>query len=146
MNLAYSLAETAASMNEVPVGAVIVNANNQIISTGFNKKESSQDVTKHAEIIAIQEASKNLGRWRLNDCTLLVTLEPCLMCSGAIYQARLQKVIFATKDPKGGACGSLYEIHKDSRLNHNFIVEQSEFLREESSQLLKKFFAKKRLK
>jgi len=142
MSFALSLAETAASIDEVPVGAIIIK-NNKIISTGFNQKESSQSVTKHAEIIAIEAACKKLGSWRLNDCTLYVTLEPCMMCSGAIYQARLTEVIYGCSDPKGGCLGSLYSINTDDRLNHSFEVTKGVY-GSQASELLQKFFKRKR--
>lgn len=142
MEYALSLAETAAYLDEVPIGAIIVK-NDRIISTGFNLKEKKNLVTSHAEINAIENACKSLNSWRLNDCTLYVTLEPCLMCSGAIYQSRIETVVYGTKDPKGGALGSLYEINQDERLNHRFEVIPN-ILQESCSQLLKDFFQKKR--
>lgn len=142
MKSAMSLAETAAACGEVPIGAVITK-NDQIIASGFNQKEIHQQVSHHAEIIAITQACKNRNSWRLEGCTLYVTLEPCLMCAGAIYQARFSRVIFATPDPKGGALGSLYEIQNDSRLNHQFTVERGLF-QKESSTVLKEFFKKRR--
>jgi tRNA(adenine34) deaminase len=138
MKLALSLAESAASYGEVPVGAIVVK-DNRVISTGFNQKEKKQSVIQHAEVIAIEKASRSLNSWRLNDCTLYVTLEPCLMCAGAIYQSRISTTVFATADPKGGAFGSLYQIHNDDRLNHKVKVESGTFA-QESSEILKKFF------
>ena len=142
MDLAISLARSAGNKSEVPVGAIIV-SENKLISTGFNLRESSLKATAHAEIIAIEEASKRLRRWRLHDCELYVTLEPCLMCAGALHQSRIKRVVYGCRDPKGGALGSLYEINKDERLNHRF--EVTEGLRSnECSQLLSSFFAARR--
>jgi tRNA(adenine34) deaminase len=143
MKKAIELARYAASIDEVPVGAVVVRGE-ELISCGYNQREGSLCVTKHAEIIAIEEACRKLGSWKLVDCELYVTLEPCLMCAGAIYQARLTRVCFGSYDPKGGALGSLYNIHEDRRLNHRFEVLDG-VCAEESSLLLKDFFAKKRL-
>lgn len=142
MKAALSLAQCAATFDEVPVGAVVL-YQNRIIATGFNRKETLNSPVSHAEIEAIQNAALALNRWRLTDCHLFVTLEPCLMCAGAIYQSRISKVSFGARDPKGGALGSLYEIHNDSRLNHNFEV-YSEVLAEPCSTILKEFFKKKR--
>jgi len=142
MELALSLAKSAASMGEVPVGAIIVK-DNELISTGINLKEKNQLVTGHAEILAINRASKNLCSWRLTNCHLYVTLEPCIMCAGAIYQSRIAKVIYGAKDPKGGAFGSLYSLQNDNRLNH--IVEVSQgILENRCSEELKSFFRARR--
>ena len=129
-------------MDEVPVGAVIVKGNN-IIASSYNLREHQQCATSHAELIAIQQACKNLNSWRLTDCRLFVTLEPCLMCAGAIIQARVGEVIYGAFDPKGGAMGSLYDLHQDIRLNHHPRVI-SGMLSDESSDLLKSFFKQKR--
>lgn len=144
MEKAIQLAHQASKQGEVPVGAVVV-YDSKIIGQGYNTKESSQLVSSHAEMIAIEQACKYLGSWRLNNCHLFVTLEPCLMCAGAIYQARFKEVTIGAKDPKAGALGSLYEVHKDQRLNHNFPVNQHE-LAEDCAQLLKDFFRKRRIK
>ncbi len=143
MHFAIRLAKTAGEFGEVPVGAVIVNSKDQILGTGFNLKHSTHNVTHHAEILAITQACAQLSNWRLLDTRLYVTLEPCLMCSGAIYQARIKKVFFSTFDPKAGAMGSLYNIAQDNRLNHLVQVQEG-LLKEESSTLLKDFFKKKR--
>ena len=142
MRLALSLAETAKGRGEVPVGAVIVR-DDQVLATGFNLREHSHDPCAHAELIAIRRASAALRNWRLVDCELFVTLEPCLMCAGAIYQSRLKKVHFATRDPKAGALVSLFEISKDKRLNHQFAIAEGE-LGAEAQTMLKAFFAKRR--
>jgi tRNA(adenine34) deaminase len=144
MKKAINLAKKAALKGEVPVGAVIVH-NGKLIATGWNLRESKKNPIMHAEIMAIQKASKKLEAWRLSEATLYVTLEPCLMCAGAIYQSRITKVVFGALDPKAGACGSLYCIHEDSRLNHRFLVE-SGVLAEECSQVLKDFFKSRRKK
>ena len=144
MEKALELAKQAGREGEVPVGAVVV-YKDKIIGQGYNTKESTQLVSRHAEMIAIEQACQLLGSWRLNDCHLFVTLEPCLMCAGAIYQARFKEVTIGAKDPKAGALGSLYEIHKDQRLNHNFPVNQHK-LAEDCALLLKEFFRKRRVK
>jgi tRNA(adenine34) deaminase len=108
--------------DEVPVGAVVVRGD-EIIARGHNTREREQDPLGHAEIKAISEASGAIGSWRLEECTLYVTLEPCLMCAGAIVNSRIPRVIWGANDPKGGACVSLYEVLTDSRLNHRCEVE-----------------------
>ncbi len=142
MSFALSLAETAAAIDEVPVGAVII-MNDKIVSTGLNLKESTKTVTKHAEIVAIEAACRKLNTWRLNNCKLYVTLEPCMMCCGAIYQARIDEVIYGSTDPKGGCLESLYSIHQDQRLNHNFTATKG-VCADQSAALLRGFFKMKR--
>ena len=142
MNYALGLAKKAEEADEVPVGAVIL-LNQKIIATGYNQKHATNQVSKHAEMIAIEEACRKLGNWRLKECQLVVTLEPCLMCSGALSQARIKKVTYGTKDPKAGALGSLYHVHSDKRLNHQFEIEVN-ILQEQCSNILKDFFKKKR--
>jgi tRNA(adenine34) deaminase len=122
MRVAYSLAETAAALGEVPVGAVVVHRDGRLLGTGFNLRETKQDALRHAEIEAIEHACRTLGAWRLSECDLYVTLEPCVMCAGAIHQARLNRVVYGAMDPKAGAMGSLYAIHEDQRLNHRLPV------------------------
>ncbi len=123
---------------EIPVGAIIVK-DGTIISRAHNVKEERNDTTKHAEIIAIQKASKKLENWRLNDCEMYVTLEPCAMCAGAIIQARIKKVYIGTMDEKTGACGSVLNLLQDYKFNH--IVEfEKGVLKEKSEKLLKDFF------
>lgn len=138
MNVALRLAEAAACQGEVPVGAVIV-TEGRIVGQGFNQRESLQSSLRHAEITAIEDASNNLGRWRLHDCTLYVTLEPCLMCAGAIVQSRLNRVVYGATDPKAGAIESLYQIFLDLRLNHRpqFLAGVAQ---NECSLLLSQFF------
>lgn len=142
MNEAISLAKQAREIDEVPVGAIIVH-DNSIIAKTYNLKEANFCATDHAEMLCIAEASKALKRWRLNNCTLYVTLEPCIMCSGALIQSRIDKVVFGAKDPKGGGLVSLYRINEDSRLNHKFVVK-GEVLSSECSFLLSSFFRDKR--
>jgi tRNA(adenine34) deaminase len=117
MRRALELAAEAAVLGEIPVGAVVV-FEEQIIAEASNRKEQNQDPLGHAEIIAIRTASEKLGRWRLTGCTLYVTLEPCTMCAGAIVHSRIERLVFATNDPKAGAVASLYQILSDVRLNH----------------------------
>lgn len=123
---------------EVPVGVVIVN-NGKIIARAHNVKEEKQDTTRHAEIIAIQKASKKLNNWRLTNCEMYVTLEPCSMCAGALIQSRIKKVYIGTMDPKTGACGSLLNLLEDFTFNHKVEIETG-ILQKECEQLLKKFF------
>jgi len=117
MRAALKQAEVAFDAGEVPVGAVVVHEG-KIIGRGHNQTETLQDPTAHAEIVAIGAAANALGSWRLIDCTLYVTIEPCCMCAGAIVWARLSRLVYGAPDPKGGACGSLYNIVDDARLNH----------------------------
>ena len=138
MRFALQEAEKALAENEVPVGAVIV-FQNKIIGRGYNRIEKLQDATAHAEIQAITAASETLGSRRLLETTLYVTLEPCVMCAGAISQARIPLVVFGTRDPKGGACGSLYNILKDERLNHTAEIVEN-ILAKEAAGLLSSFF------
>jgi len=138
---ALKLAHEAAAVDEVPVGAVIVH-DDAIIGSGRNFREHEQSVLGHAELMAIEQASKSIGSWRLNDCDLYVTLEPCPMCLAACQQARIRKVIYGAKDEKGGALCLGYHLHSDERMNHRFEVVYEP--QEECSQVLKEFFAKKR--
>ncbi|MEY4630848.1 MAG: hypothetical protein RIQ81_968 [Pseudomonadota bacterium] len=139
---ALRLAAFAATIGEVPVGAVVVK-DGEIIGRGYNRREIEGQATRHAEIVAMEEASETLGAWRLSGCTLYVTLEPCLMCAGAIYQARVDEVHFGAWDAKAGACGSLYKIHEDSRLNHRFLVHPG-VLESDSREMLQQFFRRRR--
>ncbi len=138
MKKAIILAQKAMQKNEVPVGAVIV-YKDQIIGEGFNQKETNLLPFHHAEILAIQEACLFLKNYRLIDCDIYVTLEPCLMCAGAIISARLKNCYFGTSDPKGGAFGSLYDFSQDLRLNHRVNI-QSGIEKENCQELLKIFF------
>jgi tRNA(adenine34) deaminase len=142
MRLAFDQAERAFEAGEVPVGAVIVQGTN-IVAEAHNQRETLNDPTAHAEMIALTQAAESLGSWRLIDCTLYVTLEPCPMCAGAIVQARVPRVVYATADPKAGACHSLYEITSDPRLNHQALVTAG-VMQTECRQILQDFFAKQR--
>jgi tRNA(adenine34) deaminase len=114
------LADQAALRGEVPVGAVIVDASGAIVAEGMNLRETAFDATAHAEIVALRRASELRKRWYLEGLTLYVTLEPCIMCSGALVQSRIARVVYGCTDPKGGAMGSLYDVASDTRLNHRF--------------------------
>lgn len=142
MRLALDLAQDAFEAGEVPVGAVIVH-NNTVIGTGSNQREMLKDPTAHAEIIAITQAAQSLNSWRLLDCALYVTLEPCPMCAGAIVQARLPIVVYGTTDQKAGACHTLYQITDDSRLNHRATVIGG-VLADECRGILQEFFRQQR--
>ena len=138
MKEAIKEAKKAAKKLEVPVGCVIVK-NGKIIARAHNQKETKNDTTKHAEILAIQKASKKLEAWRLLDCEMYVTLEPCSMCAGAIIQARIKKIYIGTMDEKTGACGSILNLLKDYPFNHKVEVETN-ILQETCSNMLKQFF------
>ena len=138
MRQALREARKAYQKEEVPVGAVIVQGG-EIVSRGHNQKEKGQDPTLHAEIIALKKAAKMLSSWRLAECTMYVTLEPCLMCAGALLQTRIKELVFGAYDNKAGACGSLYNILQDQRMNHNVEIT-SNVLPEESKNLLQSFF------
>ncbi len=135
---ALILAERARKEGEIPVGAVVV-MDDEIIGSGYNQTEHKNDPTAHAEILALRSASGRLGFQRLSGCSLYVTLEPCPMCSGALVLSRIDRLVFGAKDPKSGACGSLYNLVQDKRLNHRLKVT-SGILEQECSQLLKSFF------
>ncbi|MCS7016368.1 MAG: tRNA adenosine(34) deaminase TadA [Gemmatales bacterium] len=143
MGLALEEAELAWEQEEVPVGAVIVSWDQGVIGRAHNQREQLQDPTAHAEMLAITQAASALGSWRLHRCTLYVTLEPCVMCAGAILQARLPLVVFGALDPKAGACRSLYRLLEDYRLNHRAVVV-SGVLAERCGQLLSDFFRQRR--
>ena len=142
MKAALREAAKAAAEGEVPVGAVVVHAG-KIIGRAHNQRECLRDPTAHAEMIALTQAAAALGRWRLDGATLYVTLEPCLMCAGALVCGRVDRVVFGAADPKAGACGSLYQVGLDSRLNHRFDVEGG-LLEEECGTILREFFKGKR--
>ena len=139
---ALSLAERAQKYNEVPVGAVIVK-DNKIIGEGWNQPIASKDPTAHAEIQAIRMACLHQSNYRLPGTTLYITLEPCLMCAGAIVHTRISRVLFAAKEPKTGAAGSCFDIFNENKLNHSVKCEQG-LLAEESSKILKQFFKARR--
>jgi tRNA(adenine34) deaminase len=138
MNEAIKEALKAYEKGEIPVGAVVV-VNGEIVSRAHNIKETTNDPTSHAEILAIREAGRALGAWRLTEATIYVTKEPCIMCSGAIVNARIKRLVYGCDDKKGGGALSLYKIVQDSRLNHQVEVKKG-VLEEECSLLLKKFF------
>ena len=142
MQIALEQARLAGEMGDVPVGAVVVH-DGKVIAARHNEREATGDPTAHAEILALRDAATALGRWRLNDCTLLVTLEPCVMCAGAIINARVETLVYATADLKGGATASLYNVCSDPRLNHNPNVKHG-VCEHEATLLLKEFFAQKR--
>ena len=141
--LALTEAEAARAEDEVPVGAVIVK-DGRVIAAAHNQREQLHDPTAHAEMIAITQAAEAIGSWRLEDCTLYVTLEPCTMCAGAIVQARIPMVIYGADDPKAGAIRSLYTLLDDERLNHRAKVI-SGVLADKCGQILSEFFLAKRL-
>ena len=142
MRLAIEQAKIAESYDEVPIGAVVV-YEGEAIAYGYNRRELDEDPAGHAEFIALKKASENLGHWRLSGCTVYVTLEPCLMCAGLLYQSRIDRCVYGAKDPKAGALGTLYQINEDERLNHRFKVTPG-VLEDECAGLLSGFFAKLR--
>jgi tRNA(adenine34) deaminase len=142
MEEAVRLAREAGLAGEVPVGAVAL-FEGRVVGRGKNARESAHDPTAHAELLAIQEAARTLGRWRLTGVALFVTLEPCAMCAGAMVLARIDRLVLGAPDPKAGAIGSLLDLSCDPRLNHRFPVERG-LLGEESSELLKAFFRARR--
>ncbi len=146
MIAALQEAQKAALIGEVPIGAVVVH-HDQIIGRGHNLREHLQDATAHAEVLAIQEANQNLNSWRLIDCDLYVTIEPCVMCAGAIINAQLSNVYFGARNQKAGAAKSLYEVLEDDRLNHQVGLQEG-IMAEEAGQIMKNFFkaARKRHK
>lgn len=138
MEIAYRLALKAMSNNEVPVGCIIIHEN-KIIGKGYNKRTSTKNSLNHAEIIAINEACETLGDWRLEECTLYVTVEPCPMCAGAIVQSRISKVVFGTRNNKAGCCGSILNLLNEPRFNHQVKITEG-VMEEECRQLMKSFF------
>ncbi len=144
MKEAIAEAHKAKQLGEVPIGAVIVK-NNEIVGRGYNLRETTHDATAHAEIIAIREASEQLGSWRLLDCTLYVTLEPCPMCAGAIVQSRIPTVVYGTTDPKAGCAGTLMNLLQEPRFNHRTEVIDG-IAQEECAALLTDFFRELRVR
>jgi len=142
MRCALAAAQEAGNKGEIPVGAVIVSAG-EVIATGHNDREARQSPLGHAEMTVIQLAAQRLGSWRLDHCALYVTLEPCIMCAGAILQARIRRLIFGCRDPKAGAIQSLYRVCEDPRLNHQLPVTAGIFA-DESAALLGEFFSRLR--
>ena len=142
MRQALALAREAAKMDEVPVGAIVVHKG-KVIAQAHNLRERDQDPTAHAELIAMQKAAQVLGSWRLEDCTVYVSLEPCAMCAGAMVLARIERCVYGATDPRGGFLGTLDDLSQHPVLNHRFEVV-GEVLAQESSELLKGFFRAKR--
>lgn len=142
MRIALELAHQAQHHDEVPVGAIIVQ-NGSVVGRGYNSSIIAADPTAHAEVMAMRNAGANLSNYRLLDCTLYVTLEPCAMCVGAIFHARIKRLVYAASDPKTGACGSVIDLPAEIRLNHHMQVTRG-ILASESSALLKQFFLQKR--
>ena len=143
MGLALGLAREAYERGEVPVGAVVLDPDGKVIGEGFNTREEDADPTAHAEVNAIREAALVVGEWRLEGCTIVVTLEPCTMCAGAIVHSRLARLVFGAFDEKAGAVGSLWDVVRDRRLNHRPEVIAN-VRAEESTHLLQEFFASHR--
>lgn len=154
MRIALEEAARAAQRGEVPIGAVVVYepidpgtrrplAAPRIIAQAGNQREESRNPAGHAEFIALQQAAKELNAWRLSDCTVYVTLEPCIMCAGLMHQARIRRCVYGAHDPKAGALGTLYRINEDTRLNHTFEVTAG-VLEAECAQALRSFFASRR--
>lgn len=142
MEEALALARQAAAAGEVPVGAVAL-FEGRVVGRGRNRREADRDPTAHAELVAIQEAARALGRWRLAGVTLVATLEPCAMCTGAMVLARIDRLVYGASDPKAGAAGSLLDLTRDPRLNHRFPVERG-LRAEECGALLQAFFRARR--
>lgn len=142
MQEAIVLAERALESEDVPVGALVVK-DGRVIGRGYNQREKLQDPTAHAEMLALTAAAEAVGHWRLEGCTLYVTLEPCAMCAGAIVLARLERLVYGASDPKAGACGSLFEISQDPRLNHQ-VPTDSGVLAGPCAELLRDFFRRRR--
>ena len=144
MQQAIELANQSANFGDVPVGALIVNEQGEVVATGQNLREKNNDPTAHAEIVAMKSAGNKVGNWRLDDLTLVVTLEPCVMCAGAIAQSRMKRLVFGAFDEKAGAVGSNWDVIRDPRAVTKIEVV-SGVLHHESSELLNKFFRTKRL-
>jgi tRNA(adenine34) deaminase len=142
MREALALAREAGERGEVPVGAVAI-FEGRVVGRGANAREAAHDPTAHAELAAIQEAARTLGRWRLTGVTVVATLEPCAMCAGAMVLARIDRLVYAASDPKSGAVGSLMDLSQDARLNHRFQVDRG-LLAEEAGELLRTFFRARR--
>jgi tRNA(adenine34) deaminase len=144
MGQALDIASSALASGDVPVGALVFSPAGEVLGVGHNLREAQSDPTAHAEVVAIRAAASALGSWRLQDCTLVVTLEPCVMCAGALMLARIGRLVLGAWDPKGGACGSVWDVVRDRRATHR--VEVIGGVREqECSQILLDFFAGHRL-
>ena len=144
MRRALDEARTAAAAGDVPVGAVIADESGELIAAAHNRRELDADPTAHAELLAIRAAAMARGSWRLDGCSLIVTLEPCTMCAGAVVLSRLARVVYAAVDPKAGAVGSLWDVVRDRRLNHRPEVVAG-VLEEECGELLREWFVSRRL-
>ncbi|MCA2176946.1 tRNA adenosine(34) deaminase TadA [Nonomuraea glycinis] len=145
MRLALEQAVAAGARGEVPVGAVVLGPLGEVLAAAGNDRESTADPTAHAEVLALRQAARRRGEWRLTGCTLVVTLEPCTMCAGAAVQSRIDRIVYGATDDKAGAVGSLWDVVRDRRLNHRPEVVMG-VLAEESSTALKKFFATRRIR
>ena len=143
MQAALSLAKVAADNGDVPVGAIVVNEAGEILGTGQNLREQSNDPTAHAEVIAIRQAGEKIGSWRLDDLTIVVTLEPCAMCAGAIAQSRIKRLVFGAWDEKAGAVGSVVDVIRDPRASTKVEVVTG-IMEKECSEVLRDFFNSKR--
>lgn len=143
MKQALELARQASQHNEIPVGAIVVSPSGEVIGTGFNTREDDHDPMSHAEVVAMRAAAAHCGNWRLDDCTLVVTLEPCTMCAGTAIQARIARIVFGAFDDKAGAVGSLWDVVRDPRLPHRAEVI-SGVLADECAQVLSDFFKAQR--
>ena len=140
MARALDLAERAASAGDVPVGALVVDASGEVVGEGWNLREVAQDPTAHAEVVAFRAAAQRLGSWRLEGCTLVVTMEPCPMCAGAAMLARVDRVVLGAWDPKLGACGSVWDVVRDRRATHRAEVVGG-VLEQECAEVVRRFFA-----
>jgi tRNA(adenine34) deaminase len=145
MRRALELAAEAQAKGDIPIGAVVVDADGKIVGEGHNEREITEDPTAHAEVLAVRRAAQGQAQWRLTGCTVVVTLEPCVMCSGALSLARVDRVVFGARDPKAGAMGSIYQVHEDRRLNHTMDIVPG-VLEAECRDLLLAFFRAKRSK
>jgi tRNA(adenine34) deaminase len=143
MQVALAEADAAAEHGDVPIGAVLIDAAGAVVARGHNRREELCDPTAHAEIEALRSAARSLGRWRLHDLTMVVTLEPCPMCAGALVNARIARLVYGCSDPKAGATGSLFVIGMDPRLNHRFPVTGG-VLADRCAERLRRFFAASR--
>jgi len=144
MRLALAEAEKAAAAGETPVGAVLI-MSGEVVAAAHNMRETWQDPAAHAELLAVREASARLGTWRLQEATLYVTLEPCLMCAGALVLARVNRLVYGCRDPKAGALGSVYDVVRDGRLNHTYRITPG-VLEAECRAVLSRFFEQLRAK
>ena len=139
MRRALTLAQRAADAGDVPVGAVVVDASGEVVGEGWNRREVDQDPTAHAEVVALRAAAERLGSWRLEGCTLVVTMEPCPMCAGASMLARVERIVLGAWDPKLGACGSVWDVVRDRRQTHRAEVVGG-VLEAECGEVVRRFF------